>query len=56
MNTYECFFKLRRLTVEAESSFAAQVKAAALFHAKRRHEVIVILAGAPVSTALLPGA
>ena len=43
MNTYEAFFRNKRTTVEADSSYAAQLKAAAFFKAKRSYEVTVVL-------------
>ncbi len=58
MNQYEAFYKDKRLTVEAATSYAAQLKAAELFKARKSYEVNVVLAakdGVPVvhSTASL---
>jgi len=51
MNTYEAFYRGRRLTVQAATSYAAQLEAARQFKAKKTHEVTVMLAekdGQPV--------
>lgn len=52
MFTYECFYKNKRITVQALRSFDAQEKAAKLFKARKSYEVTVVLAadqtGAPV--------
>lgn len=53
MFTYECFYKNKRLTVQALRSFDAQEKAAKLFKAKKTWEVAVVLAEKPVSAASL---
>ena len=44
MNGYVCFYKGRRFEVYAETSYAAQQKAAAHFKAKKSYEVTVMLA------------
>lgn len=44
MNGYICFYKGRRVEVYADSSYAAQQKAAVLFKAKRIWDVTVLLA------------
>ena len=44
MNGYVCFYKGKRVEVYADSSYAAQQKAAALLKAKRSYEVTVVLA------------
>jgi hypothetical protein len=52
MNGYVCFYKGRRIEVYADSSYAAQQKAATLLRAKRIYEVTVVLAekdGEPVT-------
>ena len=51
MNGYVCFYKGKRIEVYADSTYAAQQKAALLFKAKKSYEVNVILAekdGEPV--------
>ena len=49
--TYVAFYRGRQLTVEAETSYAAQQKAAVLFKARKSHEVTVVLADVPVDAA-----
>ena len=44
MNGYVCFYRGRRIEVQAETSFAAQTKAAAQFKARKAYEVTVVLA------------
>jgi hypothetical protein len=44
MNKYECFWKAKRITVEADTSYQAQQKAQAIFKAKKGYEVAVVLA------------
>ena len=53
MNTYECFYKDKRYTVTASTSYAAQCKCAAdnRIPEKKRHAITVVLAakeGEPV--------
>lgn len=51
MNTYEAFYRGKRLTVEAKTSYEAQKLAAAQFKARKTYEVTVVLAaldGKPV--------
>jgi hypothetical protein len=43
MNTYECFWKSKRITVEADTTYSAQLKAQALFKAKKSYEITVML-------------
>ena len=43
-NGYVCFYKGKRMEVHADTSYEAQKKAAALFKAKKSHEVSVTLA------------
>jgi len=50
---YEAFYKNKRTTVYANSSYEAQLKAAKEFKAKKRYEVTVVLADVPVDTASL---
>lgn len=44
MNGYVCFYRGKRVEVYADSSYAAQQKAAALLKAKRTWDVAVVLA------------
>ena len=44
MNGYVCFYKGKRVEVYADSSYAAQQRAATLLKAKRSYEVTVVLA------------
>lgn len=44
MNGYVCFYKGKRVEVYAETSYAAQQKAATLLRAKRIWDVAVVLA------------
>lgn len=51
MYGYVCFYKGKRIEVYADSTYAAQQKAALLFKAKKSYEVNVMLAekdGEPV--------
>lgn len=43
MNGYKAFYRGKTLDVYAASSYEAQVKAAALFKAKKSYEVSVVL-------------
>ena len=43
MNKYECFWKSKRTTVEADSSYEAQQKAQTFFKAKKGYEITVML-------------
>jgi len=44
MNGYIAFYRGKQLEVLADSSYAAQLKAAALFKARKSYEVTVVLA------------
>ena len=44
MNGYIAFYRGRKLEVQAETSYQAQIKAAASFKAKKSYEVTVMLA------------
>lgn len=44
MNGYVCFYNGKRVEVYADSSYAAQQKAATMLKAKRAYEVTVMLA------------
>ena len=43
MHTYHAFYRGKQIELEAETSFAAQEKAATLMKAKKSYEVTVIL-------------
>lgn len=43
MNTYKAFYKGKQMDVEAQTSYAAQQKAAGLFKAKKSYDVTVVL-------------
>jgi spermidine/putrescine-binding protein len=51
MRTYVCFYKDKRVTVEAETSANAKLKAAAMLKARKTYDVTVVLADKPISTA-----
>lgn len=44
MNGYICFYKGKRVEVHAETSYKAQLAAAAIFKAKKSYDVTVVLA------------
>ena len=44
MNTYECFYKTKRTTITASTSYAAQQSAAIYFKTRKGYEVAVVLA------------
>ena len=44
MNGYICFWRGKRIEVHAGSSYAAQLKAAAILKAKKTYEITVVLA------------
>lgn len=44
MNTYECFYKTRRTTILAPTSYAAQQAAAVYFKTRKGYEITVVLA------------
>jgi hypothetical protein len=43
MNTYHAFYRRQQIEVTAETSYAAQQKAALQFKAKKSYEVTVVL-------------
>jgi hypothetical protein len=43
MNKYECFWKSKRITVEADTSYQAQQKAQDILKAKKGYEITVML-------------
>jgi protein associated with RNAse G/E len=43
MNKYECFWKNKSTTVEADTSYLAQQKAQVFFKAKKAYEITVML-------------
>jgi hypothetical protein len=51
MYTYLALYKNKRITVTADTSYAAQLQAAKLFKAKKAYEVSVYLADTAISTA-----
>lgn len=51
MRPYIAFYRGKQIEVQAESSYAAQRKAAAIFKAKKEYEVSVLLADVPVDPA-----
>ena len=55
MFTYECFYKNKRITVQALRSFEAQEKAAKILKARKNYEVTVVLADKPINTASVGG-
>lgn len=54
MSNYEAFYRGKRISVQAETSYKAQLKAATIFKAKKSYEVTVVLADTPVDPASLP--
>jgi hypothetical protein len=51
--TYVCFYKNLQTTVQAITSYEAQLAAAKKFKAKKSYDVTVVLADKPVDTASL---
>lgn len=51
MRTYKAFYKNRTLTIQADTSYAAQLEAAKQFKAKKSYDVTVVLADVPLDTA-----
>jgi hypothetical protein len=52
MNTYHCFYKNKKVEIEAATSLLAQLAAAARFKAKKSFDVTVVLVakdGVPVT-------
>lgn len=49
--TYNAYYKNKEITVNATSSYDAQLLAAKQFKAKKSYEVAIVLADVPVSTA-----
>ena len=43
MNKYECFWKGKSITVEADTTYQAQQKAQAILKAKKGYEITVML-------------
>lgn len=43
MNIYECFYRGKRCTVTAPTSYAAQISASKELRAKRAYEIAVML-------------
>lgn len=53
MFNYVAFYKGKKIAVQALRSYDAQLKAAAIFKAKKPYEVAVVLADKPVDPASL---
>lgn len=53
MRTYVCFYNRKKITVQAETSYSAQLIAAKQFRAKKSYDVVVLLADVPVDPASL---
>lgn len=53
MFNYACFYRGKKIVVQALRSYDAQEKAAKLFKARKSYEVAVVLADQPVSTVSL---
>ncbi len=53
MRTYIAFYKGKRITIQAETSYAAQTAAAKMLKAKKSYDVHVVLADTPIDTASL---
>ena len=51
MHNFECFWKGKRITVQATSTFEAQKKAAVIWKVKKGYEIAVVNADVPVNTA-----
>ena len=44
MNTYECFWKTKRITVKADTTYQAQQLAQKMLGCKKAYEITVMLA------------
>ena len=44
MNKYICFYKSKRIEVESDTTYHAQLKAAEIFKARKSYDVSVMLA------------
>ena len=53
MFNYVCFYKGRKIVVQALRSYDAQLKAASLLKARKAYDVSVVLADKPVDPASL---
>lgn len=53
MNNYEAFYRGKRISVQAETSYKAQLKAAEILKAKKSYDVTVVLVDKPVDPASL---
>ena len=51
MNTYVAFYRGQKVTIQAETSYAAQLTAAKIMRAKKSYDVAVVVADRPVETA-----
>ena len=43
LNTYECFYRTKRTTILAPTSYAAQQQAAVYFKTRKGYEITVVL-------------
>ena len=50
MNNYECFWRGKRLSVQAETTLAARAIAAHAWKVRKQYEIAVVLADKPIST------
>ena len=50
---YKAFYRGKTCEVHAESSYAAQLKAAEVFKARKSYDVTVVLLDTPVDTATI---
>ena len=53
MRTYVCFYKNKKITVQAESSYEAQRKAAVMLKVRRAYDITPVLADVPIDPASL---
>lgn len=56
MRTYKAFYRGKQIEVTAESSYKAQLAAAAKLKAKKSYDVTVVLCDVPLDPCSLPGA
>lgn len=51
MFTYVCFYKDKKIVVQATSSYEAQTEAAKQLKARKQYDITVVLADKPINTA-----
>ena len=51
MRSYICFYKGRKIYLDASSSYEAQEKAAIAFKARKKWDVAIVLADTPINPA-----